>query len=226
VHGQGLNKFFTVVPSFVSTYENWHLGFGRPSPSTSTSPHVFASSTRSPHAEYADIQVEHEEKLLSKIVLVFVKFHKPEKDFGSNRLLFDELKEALLSQAFLDGFVDDRTSRHATVGEGSLPFTSTCGGGREAQEYCARPEDLYQSYPSKRAWANIAKVVVTLATSATSAARRKSRVGMQKVYGLTQVRSARQSPISASPSASLTMTASSTATTGVSEVLYYLPTPC
>jgi len=50
-------------------------------------------------ADYGEIPAEHEATLLSKFVSVFTNFHNPHKEYGSNRLFHNDLKEALEKDA-------------------------------------------------------------------------------------------------------------------------------
>ena len=44
--------------------------------------------------DYGEIPIEHEAALLSKFVSFFIHFHYRHKDYGSNRLFHNDLKES------------------------------------------------------------------------------------------------------------------------------------
>ena len=50
-------------------------------------------------ADYGDMPADSEALLLSKFEKVFTHFHNPRKDYGSNRLFQNDLKEALEKDA-------------------------------------------------------------------------------------------------------------------------------
>jgi hypothetical protein len=55
----------------------------------------FSEQLISALADFGDMSADSEALLLSKFEKVFTNFHKPRKDYGSNRLFQNDLKEAL-----------------------------------------------------------------------------------------------------------------------------------
>ena len=93
----------TTSDNLVSTYEKWYKLYKSKRKTITVDQNNIALSRMqfSEHliADFDEMPVEHEAALLSKFVSVFTHFHNPHKDYGSNRLFHNDLKEALEKDA-------------------------------------------------------------------------------------------------------------------------------
>ena len=90
------------LDNLVSTYDKWYNLY-KSMRKTITVDQVNIALTRkqliSALADYGDMPADSEALLLSKFEKVFTHFLNPRKDYGSNRLFQNDLKEALEKDA-------------------------------------------------------------------------------------------------------------------------------
>ena len=96
----------TTSDNLVSTYEKWYKLYKSMRKTITVDQYNIALTRKqfseqliAALADYGEIPTEHEATLLSKFVSVFTNFHNPHKEYGSNRLFHNDLKEALEKDA-------------------------------------------------------------------------------------------------------------------------------
>ena len=96
----------TALDNLVSTYDKWYNLYKSmwktitvDQANIALTRKQFSEQLISALADYGDMPADSEALLLSKFEKVFTHFHNPRKDYGSNRLFQNDLKEALEKDA-------------------------------------------------------------------------------------------------------------------------------